>query len=372
MDYPKLPASILPTDGRFGCGPTRIPPTHIKALFDVPLGTSHRQPPVRHLVSSVRAQLTALYGAQTHEVVLGNGGSTAFWAVALASLVRRRSAHAVSGEFGGKFAAEAAKCPYLEEPQIFRADPGRLATVEPVAEADVYAWAHNETSTGVVAPVKRPGGGDTALTVVDGTSIAGATPADLDEVDVYYFAPQKALAAEGGLWLALCHESALERAAQLCVDARRWVPDILNLHLAAANSRKNQTVNTPALVTLALLDMQLRQIIGMGGLEGAHAHCQASSKMLYDWADGRVASPFVAVESWRSPVVVTLDFHEVDATWIASAARANGIVDIEPYRKLGRNQLRIGTYPAVPHADVEALRECLNYLVERAPRRTEG
>lgn len=364
----RLPADLLPTDGRFGSGPAKIPTAHLQQLVASGLmGTSHRQPPIRNLVAEIRAGLVDLLQAPAgYEVLLGNGGSSAFWALATVGLVKRQAVHAVFGEFGAKFAAETDRAPFLAPSVVHAAAPGQLATVAAHPEADVYAWPHNETSTGVVSPVGAVAGAAAdALTVVDATSIAGAVQVNLAEVDVYYFAPQKALASDGGLWLAICSPRALARIAELA-HADRWVPEFLSLPLALANSRQNQTLNTPALATLFLLRQQLRFLADLGGLEAAEARCRAASAHLYQWAEARPwAAPFVAEAHWRSPVVATIDLEGVSAQAVAQVLRANGIVDIDPYRKLGRNQLRVATFPATDPADVARLTACLDWVANR-------
>ncbi|WP_297343305.1 phosphoserine transaminase [Amnibacterium sp.] len=365
-----IPADLLPADGRFGCGPSRVRTEQVDALVAAGrtlLGTSHRQRPVKSLVGSVRRRLAAVLGApEGYEVVLGNGGSSAFWDAAAFGLIERRSQHLAFGEFGAKFAA-AAGTPWLEAPSVRSADPG--ARPEPLVEdgIDVYAWPHNETSTGVTAPVQRidaPG----ALTVIDATSAAGGIAFDAGEADVYYFAPQKNMGSDGGLWFALCSPAAVERIERIAASGR-YIPEFLSLAAALTNSRLDQTLNTPAISTLVLLDEQLRWIDEQGGLAWAAHRTAESSTMLYDWSE-RVAyaRPFVARPEDRSPVVVTIDFEGVDAAAVAAALRANGVVDTEPYRKLGRNQLRIGTFVSVPPADVAALIGCIEYVVERLPR----
>ena len=366
-----IPADLLPADGRFGCGPSKIRPEALRALATegaALMGTSHRQEPVRALVRRVRTGLAELFSLpEGHEVVLGNGGATAFWDVATAGLLERRSQHVSFGEFSAKFAAAAAAAPWLDAPSVVTAAPGTLAA--PVAEAgvDTYAWAHNETSTGVMAPVVRPTDVDAgALVLVDATSGAGGLPVDVAQTDVYYFAPQKSFASDGGLWLALMSPAAIERAERLTASGRH-IPAFFDLPTAIANSRLDQTYNTPALATLFLMAEQLDWMLAEGGLAGMVARTTASSDALYGWAErSEVAYPFVAEPAHRSLVVGTIDFREsVDATRLAAVLRANGIVDTEPYRKLGRNQLRIAMYPAVDAGDVEALTACIDWVVER-------
>lgn len=366
----RLPDSLLPADGRFGSGPARVRPEQLAALERAGrsiIGTSHRQAPVRSLVRSVREGIAALLGAPAgYEVVLGNGGSTAFWDVAAFSLIEHRSQHLSHGEFGAKFATAAAAAPWLRTPSVVTAPAGTRAesTVDP--DVDVYAWPHNETSTGVVAPVRRVQH-DGALMLVDATSAAGGVPVDVAETDVYYFAPQKNLGSDGGLWLALLSPAALERTERIAASGR-YIPEFLSLAQAVANSRLDQTLNTPAVATLVLLDEQVRWLNGNGGLPWATARTTESSALVYDWAErGAFTTPFVQRTEDRSPVVVTVDFDDdVDAAAVAAVLRRNGIVDTEPYRKLGRNQLRIGTFVSVPPADVQALLGAIDYVVEHA------
>ncbi|MDH2444151.1 phosphoserine transaminase [Amnibacterium sp. CER49] len=365
-----IPTELLPADGRFGCGPSRVRREQVDALLAASrdlLGTSHRQRPVKALVGSVRRGLAELLGAPDgYEVVLGNGGSTAFWDAAAFGLIERRSQHLSFGEFGAKF-AKAASAPWLEAPSRIASEPGTRPAPRPEDGVDVYAWPHNETSTGVAAPVRRvdaPG----ALTVVDATSAAGGIAFDAAEADVYYFAPQKNLGSDGGLWFALCSPAAIERIERVAASGR-YIPEFLSLQAAVENSRLDQTLNTPAIATLVLLDEQVRWILERGGLAWAAGRTAQSSTMLYDWADRTTfARPFVADPADRSPVVVTIDFEGVDAGQVASVLRANGVVDVEPYRKLGRNQLRVGTFVSVEPADVAALIGCIDYVVERLPQ----
>ncbi|TRW43940.1 phosphoserine transaminase [Georgenia yuyongxinii] len=368
METVTIPTHLLPADGRFGCGPSKVRPAQVDmlaALGTTVLGTSHRQAPVRHLVRRVREGIAALLGAPDgYEVVVGNGGSTAFWDAATFSLVRERAQHADFGEFGHKFATATDRAPFLAASDIRAAAAGDLARCTPAEGVDVYAYPHNETSTGVVSPVERVAD-DGALTVVDATSAAGGVAVDLAQTDVYYFAPQKSFAADGGLWLAVLSPAALARVAE--VTASRWVPDFLDLQLAVDNSRQDQTLNTPAIATLVLLAEQVDWLNENGGLGWASGRTAASSAALYGWAEAHpLATPFVAEPAHRSPVVATIDFAEtVDAQALAATLRANGIVDVEPYRKLGRNQLRVGTFPAVDPGDVVALTACIDHLLER-------
>ncbi|MFT4305652.1 MAG: phosphoserine transaminase [Microbacterium sp.] len=368
MPHVVLPREILPVDGRFGCGPSKIRPAQLEALAGpgaAILGTSHRQAPVKGLVGSVRAGLADLLRLPDgYEIVVGNGGSTAFWDAAAFGLIERRAQGLVHGEFGGKFAA-AAKAPWLEAPDVRTAEPGSRAVPEAVEGVDVYGWPHNETSTGVAAPVERVHGDEGALTVIDATSAAGGIDVDISEADVYYFAPQKNLGSDGGLWFAAVSPAAIERIERIAASGR-YIPEFLSLKNALDNSRLQQTLNTPAVGTLLLLDDQLRWIAENGGLRWADARTRESSQALYDWAEASaVATPFVAEEADRSPVVVTIDFAEdVDAAAIAASLRHNGIVDTEPYRKLGRNQLRIATFVSIEPDDVRRLIRCVDYTLE--------
>ncbi|HIT74502.1 MAG TPA: phosphoserine transaminase [Candidatus Avipropionibacterium avicola] len=364
---PQIPSELLPADGRFGSGPARIRDAAIDSLAGPGrhvLGTSHRQAPVRGLVGRVQEGLASLYDLpEGYEVVLGNGGSTLFWDAAICSLVEQRSAHGVFGEFSAKFAAASRRAPHLADPAVVEVPAGQVALPEATAEADVWAWAHNETSTGALAPIERIGDG---LVVVDGTSAAGGVALDPSLVDVYYFAPQKCLGSDGGLWLALMSPAAIERIARLD-STERWIPESLSLQVAVENSRKQQTLNTPAIATLWLLAEQLDWMLAEGGLDFAARRSARSAAALYGWAEAKdVTTPFVA-EPYRSPVVGTIDFSdEVDAASIAAMLRANGIVDTEPYRKLGRNQLRVGMYPSVEPSDVEALCDSIDWLLENS------
>ncbi|MFD4995880.1 phosphoserine transaminase [Streptomyces buecherae] len=367
----QIPADIKPADGRFGSGPSKVRTEALSALAATGtslLGTSHRQPPVKDLVGRVRAGVRELFSLPDgYEVILGNGGTTAFWDIATHGLIERTSQHLTFGEFSSKFAKAAKLAPWLGEPTVINSDPGTHP--EPVAEegVDVYALTHNETSTGVAAPLRRvTGADDGALVLVDATSGAGGLPVDITETDVYYFAPQKSFAADGGLWLAAFSPAALERAARVH-GSGRYVPEFFSLPTAIDNSLKNQTYNTPALATLFLLADQLDWINGQGGLDWAVRRTADSSSRLYDWAEkSSYASPFVAEPAQRSQVVGTIDFADsVDAAAVAKMLRANGIVDTEPYRKLGRNQLRVAMFPSVDPADVEALTACVDHVIEK-------
>ena len=368
----RIPADLKPADGRFGCGPSKVRPEALARLAeraDV-IGTSHRQAPVRDLVRRVRVGLGELFALpEGYEVALGNGGTTAFWDAAAAWLVRERALHLSYGEFSQKFAKVTAAAPFLAEPIVVEAEPGDAPVPTADPAADAIAWAHNETSTGVMVEVQRPEGAGEALVLIDGTSGAGGLPLDASQADAYYFAPQKGFGADGGLWLALLGPAAIDRIAELDGAADRWQPAFLSLATALENSRKEQTYNTPAVATLLLLADQLEWMLAGGGLDWCVARSGASSGHLYGWAErAPFASPFVADPAKRSLVVGTIDFAEgVDAAALAATLRANGIVDVEPYRKLGRNQLRVGMFPAVEPADVEALTACIDWVVENDP-----
>jgi phosphoserine aminotransferase len=364
----KIPDNLKPRDGRFGCGPSKIRPEALAALGASGasiLGTSHRQKPVKNVVHRVREGLNSLFSLpEGYEVVLGNGGSTAFWDIATFGLIENKSQHLVFGEFSSKFAAAAKEAPFLGEPTVIKTEPG----VHPVAVAeegiDVYALTHNETSTGVAMPIIRPAGTDGALVLVDATSAAGGLMVDAKEFDTYYFAPQKSFASDGGLWIAIMSPAAIARAAKIKASGR-WVPAFFDLDIAIENSRLDQTYNTPALVTLMLLAEQIEWMNSNGGLSFAAGRSEKSSNILYSWAEkNSYTTPFVTDPAMRSKVVGTINFDDaIDATKIAAALRENGIVDTEPYRKLGKNQLRVGMFPAVDPSDVEALTKCIDYVV---------
>jgi len=366
----EIPAALKPADGRFGCGPSKIRPEQLAALAGehaTLLGTSHRQQPVRALVGRVRSGLAELLGAPDgYEVALGNGGTTAFWDAAALSLVRDRSLHLSFGEFSRKFAQVSSDAPFLGEPIVIEADPGDAPRPVGDPRADALAWAHNETSTGVMVPVVRPADAGDALVLIDATSGAGGLPLDAAQADAYYFAPQKSFASDGGLWLALLSPAAIERIEQVAATDR-WIPEFLSLSTALANSRQDQTLNTPALATLVLLAEQLEWMLANGGLQWCVRRTTESSNTLYGWADATpYTTPFVADPAKRSLVVGTIDFSAgVDAARVAATLRANGIVDVEPYRKLGRNQLRVAMFPAIEPADVRALTACIDWVVER-------
>ncbi len=364
-----IPADLKPSDGRFGSGPSKVRTEQVEYLTSIAttvLGTSHRQKPVKDLVRRVREGLAALFDLpEGYEVVLGNGGATAFWDIAAFNLIRDRAAHLAYGEFSSKFATVTRNAPFLGDSTVIKGEPGTVPPAEAVPGADVYAWAHNETSTGVMAPVRRVDGADDgALVLVDATSGAGGLPVDVAETDVYYFAPQKSFASDGGLWLALLSPAALARVDEIKTSGR-WIPDFFDLTTAIDNSRKDQTYNTPAVATLAMLAHQVEWMNAQGGLAWAAGRTADSSSRLYGWAEATdYTTPFVADPAARSQVVGTIDFADgVDAAAVAKVLRANGIVDVEPYRKLGRNQLRIAMFPAVEPADVEALTRCVDHVV---------
>jgi len=364
-----IPANLLPKDGRFGAGPSKVRPEQMEALAAASatlLGTSHRQAPVKNLVGSIRTGLSDFYRApEGYEVILGVGGSTAFWDIASFGLVENKAQHLSFGEFGSKFAAATNKAPFLAASSILKSEPGTRPAAQAEAGVDVYAWPQNETSTGVAAPVKRVAGADEgSLVLVDATSAAGGLDVDVAEADVYYFAPQKNFASDGGLWLGLFSPAALERAARIKASDR-WIPDFLDLQTAIDNSRLNQTYNTPALATLVTLDAQVQWLNANGGMDFASARTADSAGRIYRWAEASdFATPFVARAEDRSNVIATIDFDDsIDAAAIAKVLRANGIVDTEPYRKLGRNQLRIATFVAIEPDDVSALLECIDFVV---------
>ncbi len=365
-----IPSDLTPVDGRFGCGPSKVRPEQLATLAasgDV-MGTSHRQKPVKSLVARVRAGLAELFSLPSgYEVVLGNGGSTAFWDAAAFGLVRHRALHLSYGEFSAKFAESTRGAPFLADPVVVKAEPGSAPEPQADASCDVLAWAHNETSTGVAVPVVRPEESiEGQLVVIDATSGAGGLPVDIRQADAYYFAPQKGFASDGGLYIALMSPAALERVAEIAASDR-WIPPFLSLATAVDNSLKDQTYNTPAVATLVLMAEQIDWMLGIGGLDACVARTADSSGRLYAWAEkSEFATPFVAEPVHRSQVVGTIDFDAaVDAAAVAKVLRANGIVDTEPYRKLGRNQLRVGMFPAVDPEDVQALTACVDWVVER-------
>ena len=366
----QIPANLKPADGRFGCGPSKVRPEALAQLAEQSgwMGTSHRQAPVKDVVGRVRDGLRDLFALPDgYEIVLGNGGSTVFWDAAATGLIRERALHLVCGEFSSKFAGVTTGAPWLADPIVVSSDPGDAPA--PIADpsADVIAWPHNETSTGVMTDIARPADSEHALVLIDATSGAGGLPVDMSQADVYYFAPQKSFGSDGGLWLAAMSPAAIERIGEIAAANTRWIPESLALTTALDNSRQNQTYNTPALATLLLLALQTEWMNAGGGLDFCVSRTRASSEHLYGWAEkSEFATPFVADPAKRSLVVGTIDFAEgVDAAAIAKTLRANGIVDTEPYRKLGRNQLRIGMFPAVDPDDVAALTACIDWIVEQ-------
>ncbi len=371
----EIPDGLKPADGRFGSGPSRVRRAQLEYVAGpgaALMGTSHRQKPVKALVGRVREGISTLFSLPDgYEVVLGNGGTTAFWDALTCGIVRERALHLTYGEFSAKFATCTKAAPFLADPVVVSSDPGDAPSPRSDPSADVLAWAHNETSTGVMVPVTRPEGSGDALVLIDATSGAAGLPVDVSDADVYYFAPQKGFASDGGLWLAVMSPAAIERVAQIEADrpttgAERWIPDFLSLATALDNSLKDQTYNTPAIATLLLLADQLDWMAAQGGLPGMIARTSASSSHLYGWADAHAhATPFVSDPAKRSLVVGTIDFDDAtDAAALAATLRANGIVDVEPYRKLGRNQLRVAMFPATDPDDVRALTACVDYVLE--------
>jgi phosphoserine aminotransferase len=365
LDF-KIPTELLPQDGRFGCGPSKVRPEQLEAVMarmTSVMGTSHRQAPVKNIVGSVREGLTSLFNLPAGwEIVMGNGGSTVFWDVATFGLIRERSHHLVFGEFSSKFAEASAAAPHLADPIIVSSDPGTHPASASDASCDIYAYPHNETSTGVAMSPVRPA--KDGLVVVDATSAAGGLMWDPSQVDVYYFAPQKCFASDGGLWLAACSPAAIERIREIKAT-KRWMPASLDLSIALDNSVANQTYNTPALATLIMLDEQVKWINSNGGLSWAASRCAESARNMYSWAESRAfATPFVTNPAQRSDVVATIDIDGVDANQISAILRANGVVDTDSYRKLGRNQIRVGMFPAIDPADISALTACIDVVVD--------
>ena len=370
MSSIKIPDNLKPSDGRFGCGPSKILPNSIANLasnYQSVLGTSHRQKPVKEVVAQVRSGLKYLFSLPDgYEVIIGNGGSTAFWDIATFGLIENKSQHLVFGEFSSKFATCAIQAPMLSEPSIIKAEPGSHPDVRVEDGIDTYALTHNETSTGVMMPIKRPAGADSALVLVDATSAAGGLEIDISQTDCYYFAPQKSFASDGGLWIAIISAAAIARVEKIKASGR-WVPAFFDLSIAIENSRLDQTYNTPALATIILLAEQLKWINENGGLKFASGRSADSANRLYTWAQNTsYTSPFVTDPKMRSKVVGTINFDDsIDALEVAKILRANGIVDTDPYRKLGKNQLRIGMFPAVEPSDIDALTKSIEYVVER-------
>lgn len=368
-EYPTLPSTLIPADSRFGCGPSKVRPAQLNAIVNAGadvIGTSHRQPAVKKIVGSIREGLSSLFSLPGgYEIVLSLGGATAFWDAATFGLIEKKSGHLTFGEFSSKFAKASAQAPWLDEPTIISAEPGDAPTPVAMEGCDVIAWAHNETSTGAMVPVIRPENSEGQLVAIDATSGAGGLPVDMHNADVYYFSPQKCFASDGGLWLAAMSPTALERIEKINASDR-FIPAFLNLQTAVDNSRKNQTYNTPAVGTLLMLENQVEWMNANGGLDAMVERTTANSSALYEWAEKRAeTTPFVADPAKRSLVVGTVDFDEsIDATALAKVLRANGILDVEPYRKLGRNQLRIGMFPAIDTADVETLTAAIDYVLD--------
>ncbi|MCQ9371472.1 phosphoserine transaminase [Corynebacterium sp. 35RC1] len=368
-DFPTLPSNLIPVDPRFGCGPSKVRPEQAQAVADGALnllGTSHRQPAVKNVVGSIREGLSELFNLpEGYEIVLSLGGATAFWDAATFGLIEKRSGHLSFGEFSSKFAKASKQAPWLDEPVVIEAAAGDAPEPTAIDDVDVIAWAHNETSTGAMVPVVRPAGSEGSLVVIDATSGAGGLPVEMGQADVYYFSPQKCFASDGGLWLAAMSPAAIERIEKIAASDR-FIPAFLDLKTAVDNSRKNQTYNTPAVGTLIMLENQVQWMNANGGLKGMVERSTANAEVLYNWAEARAeATPFVADPAKRSLVVGTIDFEDsVDAAALAKALRANGILDVEPYRKLGRNQLRIGMFPAIDSTDVATLTKAIDYLLD--------
>ncbi|UQV54741.1 phosphoserine transaminase [Corynebacterium pseudodiphtheriticum] len=363
-----LPEHLIPSDGRFGCGPSKVQPHQIQAVVDGAnniIGTSHRQPAVKNVVGSIREGLAKLFSIpEGYEIIMSVGGATAFWDAATYGLIKKKSGHLSFGEFSAKFAKASQLAHWLDEPTIIKEEPGRAPEPQDMEDCDVIAWAHNETSTGAMVPVTRPENSD-ALVVVDATSGAGGLAVDIAQTDVYYFSPQKCFASDGGLWCAIVSPAAIERIKEI-KESGRFIPAFLDLQTAVDNSRKNQTYNTPAVATLLMLDAQIKWMNANGGLAGMVNRTQESSRILYDWATQRKeTTPFVGEEDARSLVVGTIDFDDsVDAAQLAKTLRNNGIVDVEPYRKLGRNQLRVGMFPAIEPGDISVLTRAIDYILD--------
>lgn len=368
-EYPTLPSTLIPADPRFGCGPSKVRPAQLNAIVNAGadvIGTSHRQPAVKSIVGSIREGLSSLFSLPDgYEIVLSLGGATAFWDAATFGLIEKKSGHLTFGEFSGKFAKASAQAPWLDEPTIISAEPGDTPTPVAMEGCDVIAWAHNETSTGAMVPVIRPENSDGQLVAIDATSGAGGLPVDMHNADIYYFSPQKCFASDGGLWLAAMSPAALERIEKINASDR-FIPAFLNLQTAVDNSRKNQTYNTPAVGTLLMLENQVEWMNANGGLDAMVERTTANSSALYEWAEKRAeTTPYVTDPAKRSLVVGTIDFDDsIDAAALAKVLRANGILDVEPYRKLGRNQLRIGMFPAIDTADVETLTAAIDYVLD--------
>ena len=368
-EFPTLPADLIPADGRFGCGPSKVRPEQLQAIVnggrDI-IGTSHRQPAVKNLVGSVREGLADLFSLpEGYEIILSLGGATAFWDAATFGLIEKKSGHLSYGEFSSKFAKASKQAPWLDEPTIVEAPAGDAPEPQAMEGCDVIGWAHNETSTGAMVPIVRPEGSDGSLIVIDATSGAGGLPVDIADTDVYYFSPQKCFASDGGLWFAAMSPAAMERIAKI-KNSGRFIPAFLDLQTAVENSLKNQTYNTPSVGTMLMLDNQVKWMNDNGGLDGMVKRTTASSDALYSWAQNRAeTTPYVTDEAKRSLVVGTIDFDDsVDAAVLAKVRRANGILDVEPYRKLGRNQLRIGMFPAIDSQDIVTLTKAIDHVLD--------
>ncbi|VEH80292.1 phosphoserine aminotransferase [Corynebacterium kutscheri] len=365
-----IPRDLIPRDPRFGCGPSKVRPAQIQAIVDgahTIIGTSHRQPAVKNVVGNIRTGLTELFALPDgYEIVLGLGGATAFWDAATFGVIQKKSGHLSFGEFSAKFAAAAKKAPWLDDPTIIETTPGHAPDPVAIDNCDVLAWAHNETSTGAMVPVVRPIGSQGSLIVIDATSGAGGLPVDISQADIYYFSPQKCFASDGGLWIAAMSPAALERIEQINAS-NRFIPEFLSLHTAVENSRKNQTYNTPAVSTLLMLENQVQWMNDNGGLDKMVQRTTANAEALYSWAEQRVeTTPFVSDPAHRSLVVSTIDFADsIDAAQLAALLRMQGILDIEPYRKLGRNQLRIGMFPVIDTADIIKLTQAIDFLLDQ-------
>lgn len=368
-EFPTLPADLIPADGRFGCGPSKVRPEQLQAIVDGGrdvIGTSHRQPAVKNLVGSVREGLADLFSLpEGYEIILSLGGATAFWDAATFGLIEKKSGHLSYGEFSSKFAKASKQAPWLDEPTIVEAPAGDAPEPQAMEGCDVIGWAHNETSTGAMVPIVRPEGSDGSLIVIDATSGAGGLPVDIKDTDVYYFSPQKCFASDGGLWFAAMSPAAMERIAKI-KESGRFIPAFLDLQTAVENSLKNQTYNTPAVGTMLMLDNQVKWMNDNGGLDGMVKRTTASSDALYSWAENRAeTTPYVTDKAKRSLVVGTIDFDDsVDAAVLAKVLRANGILDVEPYRKLGRNQLRIGMFPAIDSQDIVTLTKAIDHVLD--------
>jgi len=362
----QIPQEILPADGRFGSGPSKVRPEAVTALADMSrsqLGTSHRQKPVKSLVADLQKGLRQMFGLpDNYEVILGNGGTTVFWDALTFGMIQQKSQHLSFGEFSSKFAAAAAAAPFLDEPQVITSETGTHPQAESADDIDFYALTHNETSTGVMMDIFRPRGA-AGIVAVDATSGAGGLRVDPSQYDCYYFAPQKGLASDGGLWFAIMSPAGVQRVEQI-KNSGRWMPASIDISIALENSRLNQTYNTPALATIFLAFHQVNWINENGGLDWAAGRSERSSEILYGWAErSDYATPYVAKPDERSRVTGVIDLDpRVDANTLCTVLRQNGIVDIDGYRKLGRNQIRIAMFPAIDSSDIEALTNCIDHV----------